>query len=188
MTTKLDIWVFLSGMAFGTLITWTCCKKYYADLAQTEIDSVKEVYRRSSEKQDSHKVSGEDTTSRVIVFPDEQSGYMDYCSYITNKIDGKKEKVMEEKPYIIPPDEFGEEEDYELINLIYYAGNHILTDDNDEIISDIERTVGNGFENHFGEYEDDSVYIRNDRLKCYYEILRDVSSFINDRSMDTNYF
>ena len=26
---------------------------------------------------------------------------------------------------------------------------------------------------HFGEYEDDSVFVRNDRLKCDYEILLD---------------
>jgi hypothetical protein len=32
-----------------------------------------------------------------------------------------------------------------------------------------------GFEslNRFGEYEDDSVFVRNDRLKCDYEILLD---------------
>ena len=30
---------------------------------------------------------------------------------------------------------------------------------------------------HFGEYEDDSVFVRNDRYKCNYEILKDVRTF-----------
>ena len=49
----------------------------------------------------------------------------------------------------------------------------IITDENDEPIDDIDDIVGSDFAEHFGEYEDDSVFIRNDRLQCDYEILRD---------------
>ena len=33
------------------------------------------------------------------------------------------------------------------------------------------------FADHFGEYEDDSVFVRNNRLKCDYEILRDEGEY-----------
>ena len=52
-----------------------------------------------------------------------------------------------------------------------------MTDENYIPIDDIEGTVGIGFEDHFGEYEDDSVYVRNDVRRCEYEILADERNF-----------
>ena len=46
-----------------------------------------------------------------------------------------------------------------------------------DVIEDIDRVVGKDSLTHFGEYEDDSVYVRNDRLKCEYEILLRVGKF-----------
>ena len=37
----------------------------------------------------------------------------------------------------------------------------------------MEEMVGFESLNHFGEYEDDSVFVRNDAKKCDYEILLD---------------
>ena len=67
---------------------------------------------------------------------------------------------------------FGENEDYERISLTYYA-DQVLVDENDEMIEDVEEMVGFESLNHFGEYEDDSVFVRNDAKKCDYEILLD---------------
>ena len=53
----------------------------------------------------------------------------------------------------------------------------MLTDENDEIIEDVEETVGFESLNHFGEYEDDSVFVRNDARKCDYEILLDQRTY-----------
>lgn len=79
------------------------------------------------------------------------------------------------EPYVISPEEFGEMNDYEKISLTYYA-NGILADENDEVIDDIEETVGDALE-HFGEYEDDSVFVRNEENMCDYEILFDQRNF-----------
>jgi hypothetical protein len=82
------------------------------------------------------------------------------------------ENMINDKPYVISPDEFGEFYDYEKISLTYYA-DQVLADEDDELVEDIEETVGFESLNAFGEYEDDSVFVRNDRLKCDYEILLD---------------
>ena len=100
-----------------------------------------------------------------------------YTNYADIEPETKKEEEDEEfmdigTPYVIPPEEFGEFDDYEEIGLTYYA-DQVLTDDDDELVEDIEDTVGFDSLNHFGEYEDDSVFVRNDRLKCDYEILLD---------------
>lgn len=83
---------------------------------------------------------------------------------------------MPNKPYIISPEEFGESGNYTQISLTYYSDG-VLADDEDEIIEDIDDTVGEDFADHFGDYEDDSVFVRNDRLRCDYEILKDNRSY-----------
>ena len=88
----------------------------------------------------------------------------------SNKYIQPKEEKYLDRPYVIPPEEFGEL-DYNMISLTYYADD-VIADDNNEIIDHIDETIGNDAINHFGEYEDDSVYIRNDALECDYEILR----------------
>ena len=77
---------------------------------------------------------------------------------------------------VIPPDEFGEDDDYDLISITYYADG-VLADDGNYPIDDVEDTVGPDALDSFGEWEDDAVYVRNDKRKCYYEILRDVENY-----------
>lgn len=79
------------------------------------------------------------------------------------------------KPYVITPDEFGET-DYKIISLYYYADN-VLTDEFDNIIDDVEGTVGEASLDTFGEYEDDAVFVRNDQLEIDYEICADLRAY-----------
>lgn len=101
------------------------------------------------------------------------------------KAEKKKEPVVEDEkeayPYVISPEEFGEKEDeygesYDIITLHYYS-DKILTDDRNELLEDVEYTVGYDSLNHFGEYEDDTVFVRNDRLKADYEILLELEKY-----------
>ena len=81
-----------------------------------------------------------------------------------------------EEPYVISPEEFGEMYDYEKISLTYFADG-VLADDADEAIEDVDEIVGSDALNHFGEYEDDSVYVRDDRKMVDYEILLDTRNY-----------
>ena len=56
--------------------------------------------------------------------------------------------------------------------LTYYADG-VLEDEYWNVIENPEDIVGDEFMNHFGEYADDVVYIRNEELKTDYEITRD---------------
>lgn len=79
---------------------------------------------------------------------------------------------------MISPDEFGDQDEYDQISLTYYSDGTV-TDDNDRPMSDdeIEESIGKDSLTHFGEYEDDSVFVRNDRLKADYEILKDERTY-----------
>ena len=106
-----------------------------------------------------------------------ENGYRDYSNAESQK---KPEKhpveIEEDKPYVISPDSFGEMDDYNCISLTYYADG-VLADEDDEVVDDVDATVGSDALNHFGEYEDDSVFVRNDSRKCDYEILLDTRNY-----------
>ena len=103
----------------------------------------------------------------------EDSGYVDY----SNKKEQIKEKVMQtEKPYVITPDEFGDIYEYEKLTLFYFADG-VVTDSERQPLDDVDEIVGLDSLDHFGEYEDDAVYVRNDRLKADYEILKDLENY-----------
>jgi len=156
--------VFVMGAAAGTAATWHYVKKKYEKIAQEEIDSVKAVFAKKED--DDNKVREE---NRQVKDKPDLVQYAAMVQKYRGTVDEKKD------PYVIPPEEFGEFDDYEKISLTYYA-DEILTDDNDDMIDDVEDIVGDALE-HFGEYEEDSVFVRCDERKCDYEILLDQRNF-----------
>lgn len=172
--------MFVLGVAVGSVVTWRYVEKKYERIAQEEIDSVKEVFsRREAEFTEDTEVQIKADNAKekpsVIEYAARlrEQGYTNYSDMVDEKLEEVKEEPMSiDKPYVITPEEFGDLDDYEIISLTYYA-DQILADDNDVIVDDIEDVVGFDSLNSFGEYEDDSVFVRNDRLKCDYEILLD---------------
>lgn len=83
-----------------------------------------------------------------------------------------KNQSEDSAPHIITPEEFGENEEYDTISLTLYSDG-ILADDADKPIDDVDEVIDKESLEHFGEYEDDSIFVRNDKLKCDYEVLID---------------
>ena len=77
------------------------------------------------------------------------------------------------EPYSIPPEQFDADNGYQKIMLVWYEKNRVLAyDNNPRIVIDPDvypETVGD-FENHFDDWEKDTVYMRNDVDKIDYEI------------------
>ena len=88
--------------------------------------------------------------------------------------------MKDEKPYVISPESVGED-DYDVVTFTYYT-NDILTNEQDEVIEgkELETLIGSDSLTHFGEYEEDCVYVRNDKLKTDFEILRDIMPYSDD--------
>lgn len=180
--------IFAAGAAVGAASVWQFLKKKYEQIAQEEIDSVKSVYATrysSPEPIDDHTeavdISKLATTSAYCEKPD----LREYASIITGNSYSEKTPTAS-RPYVITPDEFGELDDYDNVSLTYYADG-VLTDEYDEPMEDVDDVVGNDFASHFGEYEDDSVFIRNDRLRIDYEILRDERRYSDAFSMNPHH-
>lgn len=176
------IGAFSLGAAVGVAVSWNVLKKKFEQIAQEEIDSVKEVYFGKKTENDPDPVESESAENEedqeLIEAREKYSKLINdrgYISYSNLDGDSKEKEVADvEKPYVISPDEFDELGEYDTTSLIYYA-DKILTDTDGNVISDedIEKMIGHDSLTHFGEYEDDSVFVRNDERKTDYEILLD---------------
>lgn len=161
-----NLFVFTLGFAAGAVLVWKFMKRENCDdIYEKEPEPVEE------KKEPEEKVETKDILQKAESIIKENS-YRNY-SRSSKK---SQEKVYDDKPYVIPPDEFDELEDYEAMTLIYYAEDNVLTC-NDDVVDDIDEIVGKDSLTHFGEYEEDSVCVRNDRLKCDYEILLDEGAY-----------
>lgn len=175
---------FIIGAASGATVAWYLLKDKYETFAQEEIDSVKEVFaRREQEMKDetvkrnvAEGIKDSDRTKPDLKEYAEQLKKNGYTRYSDLSADDEGVSDKQTKPYVIPPEQFGDDENYDQISLTYYADG-VLADENDEVIDDVEETVGIESLNHFGEYEDDSVFVRNDTRKCDYEILLDQRTY-----------
>ena len=167
---------FTIGAVTGSAMAWYYAKKKYEQIAQEEIDSVKEVFSRR-EKEQAEPTNDKTESNHSQCYEDPQLKALREAAdtiirqegYVTSD---DSDTPVSDAPYVIPPEDLYEREDYETYTLFYYADG-VLTDDNEEIIEDVESTIGFESLNHFGEYEDDSVFVRNDVRGCDYEILRD---------------
>ena len=60
--------------------------------------------------------------------------------------------------------------------MVLYSDN-VLVDEDDQVVTDADDIVGTEYPDYFGEYDDDVVYVRNDRLKADYEISKDLRRY-----------
>ena len=78
-------------------------------------------------------------------------------------------------PYVISPEELGDC-DYPVVTLRYFEDG-VLTNNRGKIISNVDELIGEDSLTHFGEYEEDSVFVRNDEMGVDYEILMDYRAY-----------
>ena len=177
--------IFALGAAAGSAVTWKIVKTKYERIAQEEIDSVKDVFSRLN-KAETKNDPAEDEVEEVMSEAEVVEYKTILDNYQTDIEKGGSESMKLPRPRVIAPEEYGDNDEYENISLTYYAGDDILADELNEPVEDIENTVGLDFDTHFGEYEDDSVFVVNDRLKCYYEILMDYRNHSDVVDADLN--
>jgi len=175
---KKNFIMFILGAVIGSVVTWKYTEQKYEQIAQDEIDSVKEIFSKREDVDGTDlrmKADNAKEKHNVIEYTARlrEQGYINYSEEVK-----QEPMIVDKAPYVIAPEEFGDLDDYETISLTYYA-DQILADDNDQLVEDIQDVVGFESLNSFGEYEDDSVFVRNDRLKCDYEILLDKRKYSN---------
>ena len=187
--------IFIGGVAVGSFVTWRLLKEKYIRQTQEEINEVREHYRKKKESEevtvDSNGATETNEKPDLIAYAAKltKNGYIDYTNPKSlvkatgDMVDTVAQKDNEESsdpvilndpsyqpPYIISPDDFATDDEYTIVNLNYYIDG-ILTDEDDNIVENVDDVVGLENLNHMGEYEHDALHIRNENYKCEYEIL-----------------
>ena len=170
-----NVIMFAAGAAIGSVVTWKLMKNKCEDLRE-ENATIREVYsdylkgNSSEKKTESDEEDEEDRKEYEKIV--NKSGY-------NNEEEDDEEEEDEDVyivPYVIVPEEF-DENGYETATLFYYADGVLAYGDTNERADDVEELVCADFAEHFGAYEQDSVFVRNDNLKMDFEILKDLRPY-----------
>lgn len=188
---------FALGAAAGSVAAWAILKPKYERAKDEEVEEVREYYtEKYSNTLD--KMSKLNKVAREAVAYKERVADLGYSSAAVedtseeypyeNEQEGGSGTLTfnptDEVPQVITPEEFAADDEYQAETLTLYSDG-VLTDDFDNPIEDVPAMVGDALD-HFGEYEDDSVFVRNDRYKCNYEILKDDRTFAEVKNRTLN--
>lgn len=180
--------IFCGGVFIGGLLTWDFFKTKYEKIADEEIASVKETFEHREPRPDkNYKVEealkGNDTyinvspgvSERIIQIID-SNGYRNYSNTAieTDKKGGTADMELKQ-PYVITPEQYEDNVDYTKVSLTWY-NDEVLEDDWGNVL-DPDDVIGSDALKTFGQYEKDSVFVRDDDEQIDYEVLLDTRSY-----------
>lgn len=173
MSNKLiNVICFAAGAGIGWLVACKMMRSAFAELAEEEIESVKEVYMRRLEELEADGT--EEEMAAVITSNPNKPSIKEYAATVDglNNPEEKEDDIDMSKPEVIAPEEFGNIPGYYEMQLEYYDNGFVVDEDGIELTEQqIDDMIGHESLTTFGEYEDDSVFVRNDELETYFEIL-----------------
>lgn len=189
-STLINFFMFTAGAAIGSVVSWKLLEEKYRRIADEEIRRQCTYYKDKKESiepeeeptEKDSEIDGSPITAGQLELQDYMNKVADmgYINYSETEI---KEVSSMKRPHVITPEEFGEIDYYETETLYYYADG-VLTDDGGNPIEDVDGMIGPDSLDHFGDYEDDSVHVRNDEKKTDYEILRELGNYSDDADYD----
>ena len=177
-----NIAMFTMGAAVGSLVTWKIMKDRCERTIQDEVSAFKNDWVKMTHEDGAKYAADIETDEEDVEEEDEwdDETYTEYHtlahSYDHNCEEGGGDEVpYVNGPYTITPDEFGDERGYEPWYLSYYSDG-VLADTWD-VEHDIEETIGEDALEHFGDYTNNIVHVRNERLERDYEVAKDSRTY-----------
>lgn len=179
---------FVAGGVCGVLGTKTYFEDLYRRQYEEDLESVKKVwtYKKPAEedvkKEDEPVLDKEPRENEMYQYAKilQKKGYTNYSDTPVDTSEMTAPEVYTppenyRDPYPIPPDILGSD-GYDQITL-FYTEDKVLLNEDDTKVDNIEDVVGLDSLNHFGEYEEDVLYVRNERLRTDYEVLMDPRTY-----------
>ena len=180
--------IFCGGVFIGGFLTWDFFKTKYEKIADEEIASVKETFEHREPRPDKNYnveevPKGNDTyinvspgvAERIIQIID-SNGYRNYSNaQIEIEKKGGAADMELKHPYVITPEQYEDNVDYTKVSLTWYS-DKILEDDWGNVL-DPDDVIGSDALTTFGQYEKDSVFVRDDDEQIDYEVLLDTRSY-----------
>lgn len=173
---------FILGAAVGSLVTYKIVEKKFKNIADEEIESVKEKFKERKEEiefklecsnKEEKRKEGKQLSE---IFKNYKNILKEYDGKEADLNEDIKEDVQNieiEEPEIdiIPSDEFGELDGYDEHFWLLY-NNDILVDEFNKIVNDKELYIGKSLDLFDDDDSDDTIYIRNHNTCIDYEIIK----------------
>jgi hypothetical protein len=191
---------FLVGLVVGSVLTYHGLKNKVEAEIDEEVNKVKEFYKDQLEKQQAEYFEKEEYLKSKAAVAEDKGSVVSKIINLKNveKFEEKQNDetedeagseetttsafeiledniIAQDKPFVIEEDRVGEYISYDLISLIYFSDG-VLTDDWEVLVENPDETVGKEYVEYF-ETGEDVVYVRNDKLKCDFEITRDLRTY-----------
>lgn len=169
--------IFCGGVFIGGFLTWDFFKTKYEKIADEEIASVKETFEHREPRPDkNYKVEEELKGNDAYVNIIDSNSYRNYSNTTieTDKKGGTADMELN-RPYVITPEQYEDNVNYTKVSLTWYS-DEVLEDDWGNVL-DPDDVIGRDALTTFGQYEDDSVFVRDDDEQVDYEVLRDTRSY-----------
>ena len=182
---------FISGAIFGGALGAYLMKDKYKEESEQAIEAIRLYYKEKSEKKRSEK----EEEHKEVKHDDDAIADLrkvnTYTDYSTKKYAEEVKKYTDippaeapSEPYVITEDEYTDTNPhYTKTDLYYYSMNDVLTDIDDDVITDPESLVGKNLYKRFqsqGGFDSfiDEIFMRNDNISEDFHITHEVGKFI----------
>ncbi len=175
MSALKNLFIFASGAAVGFGVTYVFVKSKLEAKYMEMYENDKQGFERMAKQleKDCMAASINLNKDRAVEISKE-NGYIS-DSEKPNETPDEVKEMDNESIKIITPNEFDEfysDDNWNEPVTLYITTDGVIYDEDYEELENPDNILVPNVESHFGEYEDDSVYVRNYQTRTDYEILR----------------
>lgn len=160
--------IFTVGLAVGGLACWKFLDAKFEKRYEKEVEESKERFKAYLLKDIQPIIDNDNDRKKA------EAEAVISAPVAVKKVNYNAKSGNKAYRYVIDPNDLGEyeKEGYSTVSYTHYSDNVLLDEMNDPV-TDIDDFVGSDYKSHLGEYEDDSVCIRNDKYKMDIQIIFD---------------
>lgn len=156
------------GLVVGGAVGFIFGKTVAGKKFDEELEATRRYYKGKSEKKEKNAVAEvKEAAEPVKPMPVTSKTSIDFTNNKSKSHDISKYTKTKESfaPYPITPEDWDKNEKvYNKEWLIYYEDDDVLADNDDRIWGIAENIGRDNLENHMGEFEEETLYVCNDRI------------------------
>lgn len=174
------IFIFAIGALSGTFVGAQIAKKKYEEIANEEIEEIRDYYRKINKEladrlvdknQEPEEVEEPKEAEEIVEERKQYENIIKRGNYMA--VDEEEQNNVYYEAYPIDPSEYGNDGKNATETLTYFADG-VLVNEVDEVVEDPDLVVGRHHIDIFNEFPDATcVYVRNDLDGMDYEIIKD---------------
>lgn len=183
--------IFLGGVAVGVAGTFYFAKTRYLTIAEEEIDSIKMACDRkideimdAKESEDVSKDISSDFDREAAKksaqennkYKEAISNSINYTGYFKTEDKIVAADTPSKESYVISDEDYAES-GFGKITLTYFEEDGVFINVAEDIVENGLELIGKDNLEHFGEFEDGVLFVRNDFYQTDYEVVYDSGSY-----------